>query len=277
MSPVSEALRHLTDFYADLLIIIGLSALIFTVLAGVSGQECNSGKRWWKNPGLAADLFYAVINPLFASSLAMLPMLAIILILGLIFPIEKVHEYLLQGQGPFSGLSTPVQIIAFILIQDFLFYWIHRLSHTSFLWRFHRIHHSAEEVNWTTVNRIHPVSLMLENALIITILVFLGFPKKLVPMLSPIFMVWFYFVHANLNWSPGRLRLIFTTPVLHRWHHTKSDEGGNRNFGAIFSFWDILFGTYYCPSDRLPEIYGIDQENFTQNPLKQIFFSVFSR
>lgn len=118
---------------------------------------------------------------------------------------------------------------------------------------------------------------MLENALIITALVFLGFSKDLIVILTPALMIWFYFLHANLNWRLGKLRFILTSPVLHRWHHTKSKEGGDRNFGAVFSVWDIVFGSYYNPPEKLPEAYGLDDPEFPTDPIRQLFVSIFSR
>lgn len=121
MQSALQALHNFIEIYSSLFIIIALSALIFTALTGVPGQACNSDKRWWKNPGIVTDIFYMVTNPIFASFLAQLPLLATILILGIFFPIGNVHAYLLEGRGPFSGLSTPLQIAGLILVQDFLF------------------------------------------------------------------------------------------------------------------------------------------------------------
>ena len=60
------------------------------------------------------------------------------------------------------------------------------------------------------------------------------------------------FVHANLNWDLGPFRYVIATPVFHRWHHTAPNEGGNTNFAGTFPLWDILFGTFRMPENRLP-------------------------
>jgi sterol desaturase/sphingolipid hydroxylase (fatty acid hydroxylase superfamily) len=51
---------------------------------------------------------------------------------------------------------------------------------------------------------------------------------------------------------------VLATPVFHRWHHTALNEGGNTNFAGTFPVWDILFGTYHMPEDRLPSAFGAD-------------------
>src|SRR5580704_12245325 len=49
-----------------------------------------------------------------------------------------------------------------IAVGDLGIYAIHRLAHTvPWLWRFHAIHHSAEEMDWLVAARNHPVDLLL--------------------------------------------------------------------------------------------------------------------
>jgi hypothetical protein len=46
-------------------------AIAFTVLSLFSGQACNPGRTWWRNPGLLTDLCYLVIVPFIAPYLRM--------------------------------------------------------------------------------------------------------------------------------------------------------------------------------------------------------------
>jgi sterol desaturase/sphingolipid hydroxylase (fatty acid hydroxylase superfamily) len=78
------------------------------------------------------------------------------------------------------------------------------------------------------------------------------------------------FVHANLNWTLGPLKYVVATPVFHRWHHTRLAEGGNSNFGALFSLWDVLFGTFRMPENELPARYGIDHDRYPQDFVGQL-------
>ena len=55
--------------------------------------------------------------------------------------------------------------------------------------------------------------------------------------------------HANVTIEIGVLRYLFVTPQSHRLHHTLGKEvPRNKNFGAVFSVWDVMFGTYVAPS-----------------------------
>jgi sterol desaturase/sphingolipid hydroxylase (fatty acid hydroxylase superfamily) len=57
--------------------------------------------------------------------------------------------------------------------------------------------------------------------------------------------------HANVELRiPRALDRIFSSPGLHRWHHSTDPREGNRNYGAILSLWDLAFGTFFRPRDR---------------------------
>src|SRR5262249_14199732 len=64
------------------------------------------------------------------------------------------------------------------------------------------------------------------------------------------------FLHANVGWSFGPFGGIVASPAFHRWHHTNADEGRDKNFGGVFSWWDRLFGTFYMPPGRAASAFG---------------------
>ena len=49
---------------------------------------------------------------------------------------------------------------------------------------------------------------------------------------------------------------MLVSPAFHHWHHAAGTQ--DRNFGAILSLWDRLFGTVHDPGDY-PDRYGIDR------------------
>src|SRR5260370_318856 len=62
-------------------------------------------------------------------------------------------------QALVGGLPYWVQIPAVIVLADLGFYWTHRMFHAvPWLWRFHSIHHSIEELDWLPPGRGHPVT-----------------------------------------------------------------------------------------------------------------------
>ena len=52
----------------------------------------------------------------------------------------------------------------------------------------------------------------------------------------------------NVRVRPSWLDAIFSTPTLHRWHHSTDPREGNTNYGAILIVWDLLLGTFRRPA-----------------------------
>jgi sterol desaturase/sphingolipid hydroxylase (fatty acid hydroxylase superfamily) len=185
---------------------------------------------------------------------------------------DEIADYFEHGRGPLAVLPFWVQVPIYVVASDFLLYWTHRLFHGASLWRFHVIHHSAEEVDWTTAYRFHPVNLWLGSFLVTAVMLFLGLSPTVLLFLVAFDTTTSAFVHSNLNWTLGPLKYVVATPVFHRWHHTPLDQGGNSNFGALFSLWDVLFGTFRMPEHALPAHYGIDDPQFPPGFLGQTVY-----
>jgi sterol desaturase/sphingolipid hydroxylase (fatty acid hydroxylase superfamily) len=244
-------------------------AIVFSALSLFSSQACNPGRTWWRNPGLFTDICYMVIIPFVAPYLRMSLMVVGAGVLGGVMTPQEITDYFERGRGPLAGLPFWGQVAIYIVLSDFLLYWAHRVFHGAQLWRFHAIHHSAEEVDWTVAYRFHPVNLWLGPFLVAAIMMFLGISPAVLLFLVPFNTTVAVFVHANINWTLGPLKYVVATPVFHRWHHTLPAEGGNTNFGSVFSVWDVLFGTFYMPGTQLPSRYGVDEINYPRGFLGQ--------
>lgn len=156
-----------------------------------------------------------------------------------------------------GGLPLWLGAVVAVIVLDFMVYWLHRLRHTRRLWRLHRFHHSIEELWWLAGNRISP----LDNAVaIVPLVLFLwaAFPPETGLFIStfvvlPIATLANHWQHVNLAWNTRRIERIFITPRLHRVHHAAVHELEDKNFGALFSIWDQLFGTYHPVADQPAE------------------------
>lgn len=60
------------------------------------------------------------------------------------------------------------------------------------------------------------------------------------------------FQHANIAIRLGPLSWIFSVGDLHRWHHSRERRESDTNYGNVYIFWDVVFGTRYLPKDRTP-------------------------
>jgi lathosterol oxidase len=159
--------------------------------------------------------------------------------------------------GFVSSLPIAVQVIAALLIADFTQYWVHRAFHTfPVLWRFHAIHHSAEEMDWLAGSRLHIVDAVCTRALTYVPLYVLGFSQVAIGIYVVVVVIQATFIHANVRWQFRPLRPFIATPAFHHWHHSAEIEAVDTNFAVHTPIWDRLFGTYFLP-DRWPESYGL--------------------
>ena len=85
-------------------------------------------------------------------------------------------------------------------------------------------------------------------------------------------LIYALLLHANVDWSYGRLRFVVASPTFHRWHHTSEEEGLDTNFAGLFPFIDLAFGTFYMPSGRRPERFGVTGEAVPDGLLAQLAY-----
>ena len=232
-------------------------AIVFSVLSYF--WACNPGAPWWRKRELVTDICYWFFVPLFAR---VLRIGLLVLGAGVVFNIHDADALIAfydNGHGPLSELPLWAQGLLFVALSDFMLYWVHRLFHGGGFWKYHAIHHSSEELDWISAARFHPVNLFLGTIMVDVILLTAGISPNVMLWVGPFTTFHSAFVHANLSWDLGPFKYVLATPIFHRWHHTALEEGGNTNFAGTFPIWDLLFGTFRMPQNRLPDDYGKDE------------------
>jgi len=207
-------------------------------------------------PGLKTDLAYWFVFPFIHHYVVGAVVLATVI--GFAFAaygrIDK--DQIMMGFGPLAQLPAAVQALLMLVIADFLGYWTHRLFHRRRLWPFHAIHHSSTTLDWLSSIRQHPVNDLISRIATTLPLLALGFSPAAALWIAPVFAVFALLLHANLDWDWGRLRTVIASPRFHRWHHSEDPQARDKNFAGLFPIFDIVFGTYYMPKDRLPANFG---------------------
>lgn len=168
-----------------------------------------------------------------------------------------------------SVAAQPWWLIAIevVILSDFLIYWGHRIQHrVNFLWRFHKVHHSAEHLDWLAAHREHPLDTIYTVGLINLPAFILGFPLEAIAGLIAFRGIWAIYIHSNVRLPIGKLKILIGAPELHHWHHDVERDRGN--YANISPLMDVLFGTYVCP-DHEPEKFGI-KEAFPKNYVAQM-------
>jgi ornithine lipid hydroxylase len=147
----------------------------------------------------------------------------------------------------------PAQLALAMVGSQFFEYWWHRCCHEApILWRYHAIHHSPERLYWLNAGRFHPLDAAFSYLAGVLFLVLLGAPEQVVMLQTLWVAVHGLFQHCNVDVRLGPLNYIFSMAELHRWHHSKTLEEANHNYGNNIIFWDLVFGTFYWPRERRP-------------------------
>ncbi len=153
------------------------------------------------------------------------------------------------------------QLALALLIAELPQYWLHRLEHErDLLWRFHSIHHSAPRLYWLNAARFHPIDLLLLYVAGYLPLVLLGCPESVIALFAIFDAVFGMLQHSNIDVRIGPLNYIFSMAEPHRWHHSLRLEEANTNYGSNLIVWDLVFGTFFLPTNRPgPEEIGIPE------------------
>ncbi|HEY4939872.1 MAG TPA: sterol desaturase family protein [Rhizomicrobium sp.] len=241
-------LRQLIGLAIAFVGLTGLYWLIARFWPSVPGQKIFRRGFW-------TDCVYWLWTPIVTK--AVTPVAIAIAVLPLIAIFGLHFKTLAQGHGFLSHQPLWLQGIEVFIVGDFFGYWQHRMFHRTRLWPFHAVHHSSRELDWLSSVRLHPVNDIGAKLIQAVPLVALGFNLTTVAFYAPFVTFYAIMVHANVSWDLGPLRTVFVSPAFHRWHHTKAEEGQDKNFAGGLPLWDILFGTFYMPH-RQPEVFGID-------------------
>ncbi|PWJ40117.1 sterol desaturase family protein [Sediminitomix flava] len=167
-----------------------------------------------------------------------------------------------------------ILLIGFAL-RDFIQWNVHRLLHrVSWLWEFHKLHHSVKEMGFAAHLRYHWMETVVYRTIEYIPLALIGIG------LYDFFYIHIFTImighlnHANININYGPLRYIFNSPQMHIWHHAQSLPGNYKtgvNFGITLSIWDYLFKTDYIPYPGQNIELGFDgDEKYPKTFLKQI-------
>lgn len=149
-----------------------------------------------------------------------------------------------------SDLPWVFELITTVVVLDF---WV-TLQHWAFhrfrwLWPFHRVHHSDEQLDFSSAWRFHPVELLLSLIHKGIAVVILAPSPMAVASFELCLGIMALVTHANIRLHPRLDRLLsglLVTPDFHQIHH--HPQRMRFHYGTILSCWDrLLFG--YQPVD----------------------------
>lgn len=177
-------------------------------------------------------------------------------ILWMVLLLQDTFGYLERIRVSKIWLLTSYTLVLFV-INDFTRYWLHRLMHSvPLLWRFHRVHHSAEVLNPLTFYRVHPAENILfglryaltTGFVTAVFIYFFGAGIGLMEFMGVNVLVFLFLIigsnlrHSHIPLSYGKhIEKWVISPYQHQLHHSK--QYTHTNFGSYLAVWDRLFGT----------------------------------
>ena len=166
--------------------------------------------------------------------------------------------------------------LAYLLVFDFIDYWLHRGQHgLRWWWGLHSLHHSQRQMTMWSDNRNHLLDDLIRDSVMVLVARFIGIaPGQFIAVVACTQLLE-SLSHANVRmWFGPVFERVLVSPRYHRLHHSiglgHESQGrgtlGGHNFAVLFPLWDILFRTanferrYDATGirDQLPEEGGRD-------------------
>ena len=177
----------------------------------------------------------------------------------------QVYQSLQTWLGVSAVSLTFNQAFLTFVAVDFSYYVYHRMSHRfSWMWAVHVVHHSSQNYNFSVglrqawFHKLTAFPFYLVFALVGVPVVTLGIIVAIHASLQ--ILTHTQAIPKEIPW----LRWVFVTPSHHRVHHGSQPQYIDKNFAAIFSFWDRIFKTYEPEVE--PVIYGVRPQMNSLNP-----------
>lgn len=172
--------------------------------------------------------------------------------------------------------SLPIWLQLFILfiVKDFIQFNVHRMLHSvSWMWEFHKVHHSTEQMGFAGLLKYHFMENIIYRSVEYIPLAMIGFGIDDFFIVHIFTLVVGQFGHANLFVPLGKFKYILNGPQMHLWHHAKflpKSHPNGFNYGISLSIWDYLFKTVYWPKDDAELPVGLPpEENFPKDFIGQ--------
>jgi sterol desaturase/sphingolipid hydroxylase (fatty acid hydroxylase superfamily) len=250
-------------------------------------------KDIWSSSSAINDCIIAVINSFLARLLYVVMSVGPIAAAGVIGYYAAEALSLPQTEGTPSMTAIVMYTICTLLASDFCYYWAHRLAHTfTVWWEFHKTHHSAEVMTPITLLRYHPLDDLIYSvfrhvgssiAAGVFLFMYPSIEGGMTILSTNVIVFAFNLLGSNLRHSHiwlsygPYLSYILISPAMHHIHHSEAERHWDKNFGAIFSIWDWMFGSIYVPKEREEIKFGIGEASEEYDTVPKLYIGPFIR
>ena len=171
--------------------------------------------------------------------------------------VQGLPTFNLDAVWPGVTDTAVVSFVIYLVVFDAVNYFIHRGQHQfNAWWALHSLHHSQRQMTMWTDNRNHLLDDIVTALVLSIVAMLIGVGPGQFVALVAIGQLSENFQHANIKCSFGWLGdRLWVSPRFHRLHHSvgigHESAGrqtlGGHNFGVLFPWWDMMFGTSMSP------------------------------
>ena len=239
-------------------LMVGVIQLVLMVVLIGTLQRLYPAERGMHWRAMAPDVFYTLLHRLGVFRVAMFflvePLVDQCFGWGAVHGVQGFQlDALVAPWWPGWTDTAWFSLLLYLVVFDFVDYWIHRGQHASNRWwALHAVHHSQREMTMWSDNRNHLLDDLLRDLIFAVVARAVGVaPGQFVAVVA-ITLTLESLSHANTRLRFGAvLDKLLVDPRFHRVHHAigigHESQGkgslGGCNYAVLFPVWDILFGT----------------------------------
>jgi len=237
----------------------------------VAQTKALFNRHYWFNKSTAQDVGWLFTNSL-------IRLLILVPLLGSHLAATILVASTLQknlGDAPIIEFNLfwigALYTLVFFVAEDFSRFALHRYMHrVPFLWKLHRVHHSATQLTPITVHRIHPIEMtfyylrgLIVFGLVSGVFVYFFGSKLHGWQILGVDLLGFLFnaFGANLRHTPiwlsfGFLERWFISPAQHQIHHSSDPQHFDKNYGTCLAIWDRWTKSWVPAKGQVVKSYG---------------------
>ncbi len=241
----AERAFNATQFFLIGAIEITFLAIVLGALEKWRPVEDQPHTDWKKT-----DALYTMLH-----RLGFVPLLLFFMLMPLVDTLDgalRMHDIIppnLEDLVPWLAGAPLVSFLIYLVVLDFVAYWLHRWQHRyNWWWSLHSLHHSQREMSFWSDDRNHLLDDLLIDSAHVMVALLIGVPPGQFITLVVASRMIESLSHANLRVHFGNIgERLLVSPRFHRVHHAVGlgHEGRTQgcNFAVLFPVWDVLFGT----------------------------------
>jgi len=215
-------------------LVAGLFYFIFYVWFPLKWKERKINKKIFKAGQLKKEIKWSLITSVLFS------------VAGTITVIlwQKGYTKVYTQVDQYGWWYLPVSLIAFMLLHETYYYWLHRWMHQPWVFKIvHKVHHESNIASPFTAFSFHPLEGLLQAIFLPVMLLILPMHYYIIIIQLTIMTFSSVINHLDIEIYPKGSHNILGKWVIGATHHSLHHKQFKYNYGLYFTFWDKIKNT----------------------------------